>query len=669
MNSKPADGDTQHTGRATLFLLALLTALGALLRLWALGDRPPGFYHDEAYYALDALVVLAGVRPIFFEANNGREPLFIYLTALGIEALGRTPVALRLVSAVVGTLTIPATFLMARALFSARVGLLTAAVVTVSVWTVNLSRIGFRAVTMPLIVALVVWQGTLAFRTRRKRHFVLAGALYGLLFYTYLAARFTPLALALAGLVYWAARWLATRRRGKVAGEPAGPPFPWRGVALAAVASLLVAAPLLAYFAGHAGETLQRGGQVSILNPAINKGDPWGLLGRNIVAALGMFNVRGDFIPRHNVPLRPVFDPLLGLAFLVGVGLALRRWRQPSALFCLAWTATLLLPTILAEDTPHFLRAVGILPVAFVFPALGLDWVWDRLGARGWRRVGAALVGAVLLLALGLTWRDYFVLHAVSSAAYYEFETGATELARDVNRFIGAGWDDSWAEPRPAPRADARAYIDARLWEQWPNIRYLTTPVNTAVLTPGRPITGAAVLLALWPFEDHRAALGQLPRDSTILARQGAFERGDLETAPRLLYYTVQATPGQPPATLTADFGAAAIRHASWRREGDTLRVQLVWDARGPLPASLSAFVHAVGPDGLLGQADGPPGGFYPGSIWRTGDTVEEERVIPLPSDAPLTEVRVGLYDSASLKRLPLPAGTDYVVVPGSGPP
>ncbi|MBC8492791.1 MAG: hypothetical protein H8D43_03315, partial [Chloroflexi bacterium] len=88
--------------------LLLVIAIAAALRFWALGNTPPGLYHDEAFNGLDALGVLEGERPIFFEANNGREPLFVYLVALSVAVLGRSPGAIRIVAALLGTLTIPA---------------------------------------------------------------------------------------------------------------------------------------------------------------------------------------------------------------------------------------------------------------------------------------------------------------------------------------------------------------------------------------------------------------------------------------------------------------------------------------------------------------------------------------------------------------------------------
>ncbi|MBI5565123.1 MAG: hypothetical protein HY870_09515, partial [Chloroflexi bacterium] len=67
-----------------------LMLLAGVLRLYESGAWPPGLYHDEAYYGLDALRVIGGERPLYFAANNGREPFFIYLAALSIDWLGRT---------------------------------------------------------------------------------------------------------------------------------------------------------------------------------------------------------------------------------------------------------------------------------------------------------------------------------------------------------------------------------------------------------------------------------------------------------------------------------------------------------------------------------------------------------------------------------------------------
>jgi len=290
--------------------LLLAVALGAALRLVALDRLPPGLYHDEAFNGLDALRVLEGDRPIYFPANNGREPLYIYLVAGAIAWLGRTPGAVRLPAAIAGTLTIAAAYGLARALYNRRVAFFTAMITATTLWPVALSRQGFRAALLPLLIALCLWQAARAWRGQHLRDWALAGGLYGLSFYTYLAARLTPLVLLLFGLyLAWAGR---LRRL-------------WPGALVAGLTATLVALPLALYALNHADIFFTRTMQVSLFNPAIHGGDLPGALMRQVGRALGMFTLHGADEVRHNVPGRPVFDPAMSLAFLLGVWLALGR--------------------------------------------------------------------------------------------------------------------------------------------------------------------------------------------------------------------------------------------------------------------------------------------------------------------------------------------------------
>lgn len=82
----------------TWAILTVTVLLGAAMRFYRLGTIPPGLYHDEAFNGMDAMRVLEGERPIFFEANNGREPFFLYCMALALSLLGRTPFAVRVMA-------------------------------------------------------------------------------------------------------------------------------------------------------------------------------------------------------------------------------------------------------------------------------------------------------------------------------------------------------------------------------------------------------------------------------------------------------------------------------------------------------------------------------------------------------------------------------------------
>jgi len=626
-----------------VFLLGI-TVLGAVLRVAALGQIPPGLYHDEAYNGLDALEVLSGHWSVYFAANHGREPLYIYLSALPLAILGRTPAALRLAAAVVGTLTIPVTAFLARSWFGRRVGWLSAAILAVTFWHVHLSRVAFRAVTLPLWVALALLVGTWAWRCGGWERWLLAGAVYGLGFYTYLPVRLTPLVLA-AWVGVLALRGKARRL--------------WPGGVWFALGAAATLAPLAAYAVDHWGVVMGRPGAVSVFNPLINKGDLWGTLLRHLVRTLGMFFVRGDTIPRHNLPGRPVFDPALGLAMVVGTAWAAARARRHIApALLLTWIGLMLVPTWLAEDAPHFLRAVGALPLVAVLPALGMAWAWERLkrAGRGW--LGLAIVLSVLVIGLGATGWDYFVCYPARPEVHYFFEEAATRLAADVNRFLGSGWaGEGWSARAEEPSAGRWAFVDRRLWEEWAAVPFLV-PAADRVSTRSQevPSEADAVLLILWPHEAYRDRLDLLPAPARIQVWAGPLAQGDLDPVPFTAYVAFAAERvGEGPGGAVARFEPGiALVDARVVPEGDAWRVELVWTTAVPLPADYTVFVHLWdGPTGV-GQADGDPaGGFYPTTWWRVGDQVVDVHYLAVPkawNNVP--RLTVGLYLRQTMERL-----------------
>ena len=116
-------------------------------------------------------------------------------------------------SALLGILTIPAAYLLGTGWSNHRTGALSAAILGTMLWHVHLSRVGFRAVALPLFTALTLGLGAQALKTRSRWAAIGAGVAYGLSFYTYLPSRFTPFAL-LGMLIYglvWHREWLRER--------------------------------------------------------------------------------------------------------------------------------------------------------------------------------------------------------------------------------------------------------------------------------------------------------------------------------------------------------------------------------------------------------------------------------------------------------------------------
>ena len=654
-----------------------------MARFVKLGSMPPGLYHDEALNGIDAWRVLQGERPIFFTANNGREPLFVYGIAMAMSLLGRTPVAVRLPAAILGTLLVPATFMMARALFGEWVGLWSAWLIAVAPWPVNLSRIGLRAISMPLVLSVAVWlwwTGTQTASKHRRVWWALGGLFLGASLYTYTAARFVVVVAVLYGFYvleqWWVGRERPRRRRSQFGATLLAMTRSEvvKSLLIPALSAILAATPLLVYGLANWETFVARPGQVSILT--INRGDVWGALLRNVAGAAGLFVYRGDFIPRHNVPLRPLFDPLVSIWFVLGVFLCLKRLRdgdRASAL-TLIWCGVMLMPTILAEDCPHFLRAVGVLPVAVLFPALGLEWTRKRLLDFRLAWVGNLLTGGALLISALWGGYDYFVRHGGNPALAHDFEAAQVQEAVEINRFLGTGWlGQGWAEPPGELSPGRRVYLHPRMWEDRPTTHFLVgSPERISILGRDPVVQATQVLALVWPFEEMRDVQQVFPHPAEISSWPGPMERGDLETEARLLYVAFRANrlpDGARERDIVARFeqGIELLARDVAQQDDGLAMVTLRWRARRPLETDYTIFVHVVRGGQTVAQDDHfPASGYFPTTWWRPGDEVLDVHLVSF--DPAQDQIVVGWYEWRSMQHLAVldermqPVGTSLVL-------
>lgn len=369
--------------RTALWLMVLCILVAAALRLPNLVENPPGLHYDEAANGILAGDIgIRGESPIFIPSYTGKEPLFFYFAGNLMRLIGESVYALRMAAALLGIMTVAATYRLGKELFGERrIALIAAALLAVSFWHVLFSRLGFRAVSQPLMQALTVAALFYGLRKDSRLWLVLAGVALGLSAYTYLAVRFFPIPLALAMLPLLVTKGDRGRRL--------------RQLALFTVAGLIVLSPLVAYFISNPDAFWVRAGQVF---PDQSTGTT---LLTSYWKSLGMFFVSGDPYWRFNIPDRPIFDWLLGLLMVTGWLVAIVRLaRNRSALERSAYLLTILvppfmlLPTALAADdiVPSNLRAIGLLPFILFLPALALDASLDLLG-RQFRKFPGALSG------------------------------------------------------------------------------------------------------------------------------------------------------------------------------------------------------------------------------------------------------------------------------------
>ncbi len=442
-------------GRATkvdIIAIVILVCIAAFFRFYRLNEVPIGLWRDEAANGLDALCVLDGDHSIFF---GTREPMFIYLVAVSVGFLGRTPLAIRVVAAIAGTATVPITYLLIREMFWATgkrpklLAFLTSVWLATSYWHINFSRLGFRGILLPLLASLsfyLLWRGWNQLTGARQDSpsgrfpallwFVIAGLSFGLTMYTYTPSRFLPLVLLpLLGHI------VATRRRDRSLGPRAqdilSSPSPLTALTVFALSFLLVFAPLGMYFLNDAASFFARSG-VSVFS--VGHDEPAVIvLAKNALRQLGMFGALPDPNTRHDPAGRPAFNLFTLAFFLIGVALSIRRCRQLPYSFALSWFSVMLLPAILTfPELPHFLRAIGALPIVYVFPALGMLKVWQWLRAKQFSLKLSYAFASLLVLSFALmvmlTYRDYFAPAVEEIELIKAFDPRFVEAASIMNQ-------------------------------------------------------------------------------------------------------------------------------------------------------------------------------------------------------------------------------------------
>lgn len=653
-----------------LAALVLAVLVGAAFRYYRLSVQP-GLHFDEAANGLDILGLLqgnhpAGRLPIFFPENRGREPLFIYWQAAFVAMLGLSPFALRLAAAFVGVLTIPATYFVGHELFlwlmpprTARwAGVLAASLLAVGYWHVALSRVGLRAITLPLFTCLAAGLLLRALRRERWRDFAFAGAVGGLAMYTYYASRLLPALPAVLGLLVFAVG--PSRRRASQ-------------LLLTAIVWLAVFAPLGGYYLGHLDATFGRIDEVSIFNAANSGGQPLSTASALLRAVRDNFKMVSLDLSSPAAGLfggRSAFDIVAGFGCWLGLALAIvatfrfrRDWhsgrpgrasRAIASAFLLAWLVDQIAPSFLTAHAPYYLRMMGALPALAILSALGLDWLSHQLERVAGARAGAVLALLLVVASAGLTYRDYFVVWLPSPTARIELMAEKVEAAK-----LLVGWTaDQRVFLAPLYYQDYTVRLMARA--AWSRIQTFDSQ-SAAVVPSGEPA------LYVFPAIDQnqplelQRRLGPAATLETVIGTDGK----PLLRVVRLAPHAADST-SPPLATLegTIDLVGASVEPAILQTGGD-LHVSLRWRARQKLPQNYTVFVHLRDASAkTVAQQDGFPGhGSYPTLWWQPGDTIVDDYTLRLPPDAPPGEyhVVVGMYRPEDVRRLALSVGDQRV--------
>jgi len=670
---------TSGSHQKKLWLLVVVILVGAFFRLYNLAEIPPGLGYDPAYYGVDALNILKGELPIYLTTNFGREVMFSYLVALLYAAVGVGEFGVHLAAAFVGILTIPAVFLVADEFFrdEKRIlrlygGLLSAFLLSISYWHLNWSRVGLRAVLVPLFASLVVfflWRGL---RTSRRLDFILSGLFLGASLYTYQAARLLPL---LAVMIFA----VTTVMERGINREAIANFF------LMAMAALLVYAPLGIFALNNEGMLTRRMQDVLIFDSeqAFSK-QIWEIVQR-ARAGLLMLSFKGHSDAQYTIPGRPSLNPFLSFFFYLGLIMSLWRIKNPRYIGLLAWVAIMLAPALVADQASPAKRAIGILPAVLMIIALALLTVLQRLvewspisNGPAFQVSGAnsstpflrrLIVYAFLfIVVLGLfytgvnTYRDYFLIWGSDPDLPGHFQDDRAVVAT----YIGQQPPNQqiYLSPLQADHPLFQLYASEHDIQGYNGRFCIVFPKETKgetlyVITPDKDEQSLSQLMTRFPQ-------GKIVEKKPQPGRDGS-------------YYVAFEIPAGSIPQLTPQ----TIQEANWEdrikllgfdlpngpyKPGQTLDVTLYYQALDEMPWNYTSFVHVLGdPNPATGnhvwaQTDSEPcQGGYRTTVWRKGEIIVDRVPVVLPNEilSGTYQLALGFYSWPELERLRLANGGD----------
>jgi hypothetical protein len=401
-----APSDRLPVTRGEAFLLAAVTATGAALRLYRIGEIPRVLDGDEGWLGLNAMNAARTLRP--FATLQSIGGIYFRLVGWFLDTFGVTPAALRLPSAIGGTLAILATYLLARELFGRRPALLAAALLALSHAAIQYSRIASVIYTQGCWLApLAAWLFVTGLRRESARRMAACGAVVAIHLAVYVDAALT------AGFLVLFMAALAAFSRGRLPGLR-------RGAAVAAGVFLLAALPELVFAARRprsfferfsADGTLQNGW---LQREARARGvSPAAIEAERVRHAYAALVTEPATVGNYGIP-RPLLSPIT--ATLLPAGLVLlvvrgARRRDPWSLFLPLQFAALTVAVgafALPPESDAYRMTVAF-PYVMILSGFAMDFgirLLSRVTPGAAARLGVP--ACVLLTVFSINFRLYY---------------------------------------------------------------------------------------------------------------------------------------------------------------------------------------------------------------------------------------------------------------------
>jgi len=419
-----------------IFWLALVILLAMFLRFWKIGQVPPSLNWDEVAIGYNAYSILKtgrdewGVKfPLLgFESfGEYKLPVFIYATIPGVWLFGLNELGVRFMPVLFGVFGVLVAYFLGKELFkNEKIALLSAFIVAIDIWHLQITRAAFEAGLAQLFISLSI---LFLLKSVRRWHYLPISFLFACLsVYTYNSSRlFIPLFFLVLFLIR---RDLFLRNL--------------KGLFIGIFIILFFAIPLLLRFNepvirgryrlisiqddpgfilrinNGRGELLEKGWPPILTRAIHNKASHY------ITSFAGYYFshftpsflfIRGAGHTQQSVPGFGQFLHILVLPMGWGFYILFKKWRQENYFPSKILLAQILLSPIATSTTinsnPHGLRTFCSLPAWQIIIALGFFAAYQvlRKSSPVCRRLAITVFSLLFLVNFVFYWNQYYVVY------------------------------------------------------------------------------------------------------------------------------------------------------------------------------------------------------------------------------------------------------------------
>jgi|GEM_PF-1185317 len=378
-----------------LLIGLFILLIGAFFRLWLFGEVPSGIQHDEIFKAEEGVrLIQQGDFRLFYPTNQGHEGAFVWMLGLSYVLVGINSLMIKLPAFICGVLTIALMFRFGWRTYSPYVGVLASGLTAVSFWAVFTSRVGLRAVMLPMVVLAVLIGVSYLLRakqTQKTKYVTLfTGLALGFAIYTYTSSFALHISYALFFVAVWILRQDLFRQR-------------WRELIAVGVIGAVLTLPMV-YIRVTDPQGINRADSIATPLQEAQAGNPQVLID-NVVKLAGMPAFVGDPTWRYNIPGRPLLLLPIGLLVYIGLGLTMLRIRKnPLNLMLIGIAFIGLIPSLLTVLAPSFLRSIVTLPPIMIFIGIAI-WQLSHILPT---RLTWGLVGIIITVTAIVDYDAYF---------------------------------------------------------------------------------------------------------------------------------------------------------------------------------------------------------------------------------------------------------------------